>query len=212
MSTSASRASTGPRGSTGRGATLRTGSWARWWASLVIGALAVTEAACGGATGAVQPTTTLARAPATTTAVVPCPQRWDPSAPTPIDPSPARHGLADILVPPGPSSLSVCRYAGLNQPVEAGTVEKSHVVIGPALAQFVAYLDMPTWPVIPSGAIYNCPLSQGRVDLLQFDYPSGPGVTVTVDTDGCRFASNGVRTVAGDEIGARLARWVGIDS
>jgi hypothetical protein len=115
------------------------------------------------------------------------------------------------MVPPGPSSLSVCRYAGVNQPDEAGTLERSHVVTGPALAQLVAYLDMPTWQVIPAGAGYNCPLSQGRVDLLQFDYPSGPGVTVTVDTDGCRSASNGVRTVAGDEIGAHLARWVGTD-
>ncbi len=167
----------------------------------------MTGAACAAATGAVQPTITLAP----TTAVAPCPQRWGPSAPTPVDPSPARPGLADALVPLGPSSLSVCRYAGLNQPDAEGTLERSHVVTGPALTQFVAYLDMPTWQVIPSGAIYNCPLSQGRVDLLRFDYPSGSGVTVTVDTDGCRFASNGERTVPGDAIGARLARWVGTD-
>jgi hypothetical protein len=153
----------------------------------------------------------MARAPATTTAVAPCPRRWDPSTPDPIDPSPARPGLADTLVPTGPTSLSVCRYAGLDQPDEAGTLERSHMVTGRALAQFVADLDMPTWQVIPSGAIYNCPSSQGRVDLLQFDYPSGPAVTVTVDTDGCRFSSNGVRTIAGDEIGVRLSRWVGTD-
>jgi hypothetical protein len=169
-------------------------------------------AACGGVTGAVQPTTTVAITPATTTAFASCPQRWDPSAATPIDPSPGRAGLADTLVPPGPSSLSVCRYAGLNQPATVGTLEQSHVVIGPALAQFVAYLNLPKWPVIPAGAIYNCPLSDGRVDLLRFDYPSGPGVTVTVDMDGCRFVSNGVRTIGGGEIGMRLTGWVGSDS
>ena len=109
----------------------------------------------------------------------------------------------------------MCRYAGLNQPVKAGTLAQSHVVTGPDLAQFVAYLDMPTWQVIPAGAVYNCPSSAGRIDLLRFDYLAGPQVTVTVDLDGCGFVSNGARTIGGGGsggIGLRLTGWVGSDS
>jgi hypothetical protein len=129
----------------------------------------------------------------------------------PLNPPPTRPGLASTLVPPGPTLLTVCRYAGLNQAVTAGTMVQSHVVTGSQLPAFVTYIDQPTWPVIPTGAVYHCPASQGRVDLLQFVYPSGPGVDVSVDIDGCSFVSNGPRTVSGATIGTRLTAWVGID-
>jgi hypothetical protein len=114
-------------------------------------------------------------------------------------------------VPAGPTVLTVCRYAGLNQSVPAGTLERSTVVTGAPLAALVAYIDQPSWSVIPQGTAYGCPMSEGQVDLLRFAYSAGPGVSVTVDIGGCSFASNGARTVQGSSIGGRLTSLVGTD-
>ena len=40
-------------------------------------------------------------------------------------------------------------------------------------------------------ARYNCPMSIGSLDILQFVYASGPDVTLSVDVGGCSFVSNG---------------------
>jgi hypothetical protein len=133
------------------------------------------------------------------------------SDPGPPNPPPARGGLADTLVPPGPLVATVCRYAGRNQPVAAGTLERTHVVTGPALASLVTALDSPSLQVIPDSAVYSCPMDQGSTDLLAFAYPTGPAVTVSVAILGCRFMTNGARTVGGAELGPRLAAWVGTD-
>ena len=183
---------------------------------LLLVLVALLTSACGGATGANLTTTT---STSTTTSrpglagdpVPACPRRWGSPANAPLNPAPARAGLADILVPPGPTVLSVCRYAGLNQSVAAGTLERSAVVTGPPLDSLVAYVDGPTWPVVPAGTAYGCPLSEGRTDLLVFAYPTGPDVSVSVDIGGCSFASNGERTVRGSPIGDRLAPLVGTD-
>ncbi|MGA2036038.1 MAG: hypothetical protein ABSH04_00395 [Acidimicrobiales bacterium] len=189
---------------------------------LGLSVLALVAGACGGATGAGGPTTAttgsalLSTTASTTVAVHPatCTRQWQAISPnTSLNPPPARPDLASSVVPPGPTFLTVCRYAGLNQEVEAGTLEQSHVVTGAELAAFVTYVDEPTWQVVLPGTAqeYSCPASEGLVDLLRFVYASGPGVTVSVDLDGCTFVSNGSRTVQSGSIGMRLTPWVGID-
>jgi hypothetical protein len=107
--------------------------------------------------------------------------------------------------------MTVCRYAGLNQKVSDGTLEASRVVSGPALATFVRYVDQKNWQVIQKGVAINCPMSQGSVDLLELVYPSGPELRLSVDIAGCSLVSNGIFTVWGDQIGARVGTWVGTD-
>ncbi len=108
--------------------------------------------------------------------------------------------------------LTVCRYAGFNQKVSAGTLERHLVVAGSALATFVEYVDEPTFQVVNPNTPYFCPMSTGQVDLLRFVYQSGSPLDVQVDVDGCPFVSNGYRTVWGGLIANRVAAWVGKDS
>jgi hypothetical protein len=118
-----------------------------------------------------------------------------------------RPGVSKELVPPSPAYLTTCRYAGLNQKVKDGALEKSRVTSGSDLNSFVRYLDQSSWQVVNP-----CPMSTGQVDLLQFAYPTGPDVIVSVDADGCEFVSNGSFTVWGGSIVQRLKAWVGSDS
>jgi hypothetical protein len=123
----------------------------------------------------------------------------------------ARSELSSVLVPKGPVYMTVCRYAGLNQTISAGVLERSRVVTGTALARFVDFADQ-HWEVIAPNSVYFCPLSRGSVDTLGFVYPSGPQVALSVDISGCEFASNGTETVAGSAIAQQLTQWVGVDS
>ena len=123
-----------------------------------------------------------------------------------------RPGLSKTLVPEGPTFLTICRYAGLDQKVKAGTLERSRVVTGAELAAFVKYVDEPTWQTVNPHTTYMCPMSIGLVDLLEFVYPSGSPVVVSVDLDGCPFVSNGYRTVWGGSLGARISSFVGSDT
>jgi hypothetical protein len=123
----------------------------------------------------------------------------------------ARTRLSSVLVPKGPAYMTVCRYAGLNQRIRAGILERSRVVTGRALARFVDFVDQ-RWEVIARNSIYSCPDDQGSVDILRFVYPTGPQVALSVDISGCTFASNGIETVWGSAIGQRLTQWVGVDS
>jgi hypothetical protein len=118
-----------------------------------------------------------------------------------------RPGLSRDLVPVGPVFLTACRYAGLNQALKAGTLENSITRSGAALAKFVALLDSPSLQVVKPGSVFGCPMSQGRSDLLLFVYRSGPGVAVSVSTDGCQMISNGVQTRWGSQVVSTLASW-----
>ncbi len=169
--------------------------------TVALGLIAVLWLACGCSRNA-SPTTTTGRVIAI--AASSCPR----TVPT-VQPAPSRPDLADELVPPGPVSASVCRYEGLNGPVAAGSLVRSHVVSGPALDNLVALFDSPQWQVITNPAGYFCPLDNGAKDVVRFIYTSGPSVDVSVDLEGCTFASNGVRTVAGSVLGQRLGSLVG---
>ena len=112
--------------------------------------------------------------------------------------------MADALVPVGPSAAVVCRYTGTG-----ATPVRSFAVPPSAFAPLVAEMDSTRWQVITQPAVYSCPAWDGSEDLVRFAYPSGPDVTVAVDLGGCRFATNGTRTVTGTDISQYLARWVG---
>jgi len=140
-----------------------------------------------------------------------CARKWPVGSPQSSLNPVARPGLSNALVPAGSSSMTVCRYAGLNQKVEEGTLERSLVVTGRSLSAFVTYADLKTWQVMRPGSVFSCPMSEGLVDVLLFVYPSGSPVTVTVDIGGCPLASNGTHTVWAGPIGSRLTQWVGQD-
>lgn len=96
------------------------------------------------------------------------------------------------MVPAGPAVVTVCRYAGLNDPSPGALVKKATANRTKATAMARA-LD--TAKVFPSGTPYNCPADNGQTDLLMFGYADGHHANVTMDTSGCRTASNGPRTV-----------------
>jgi hypothetical protein len=186
----------------------------------VFAAIAATTALCLlAACGSAGPSTGSGRHPTTTMPKVSvltgsehvkpatCPAHWRPlsTGVVPVSSAQAR----SVLVPPGPRWVTVCRYAGLNQRVPSGTLERSRVVTGTDLAQLVAVADKAE--TVPQGS-YNCPFSQGLVDVLYFVYPTGRTVTVTVDVDGCVWAGNGQHTVWAGGITPLLKQWVGQDS
>ena len=189
-----------------------------------LGLLAVLLAACAtGPAGQAAPTTsdtghsahTVSGGVTTTTAAsavhpAKCQSKWVSSGSAP-DPHP-RSGSSTEIVPPTPGVMTVCRYAGFNQKVKFGTLEASRVVRGAALSAFVAYVDETNWQTVKPGVAINCPMSQGSQDLLEFEYPSGPSLIVSVAIGGCPLVSNGLRTVWGGAIGARIAAWVGSDA
>ncbi len=79
----------------------------------------------------------------------------------------------------------------------------------PELRALVAFVNSSNWQVIRQPQTYMCPYDDGQADIVELVYPSGPDVAVQVSLRGCRFASNGTRTVGGYAIGQRLAAWVG---
>ncbi len=132
---------------------------------------------------------------------VPAPSQQAVAEPT----EPVRPGLATELVPAGPTYATICRYSGLNPPPDPQTLVGVAEVVGPRLGALVAFMDSPDRQVIHNPEYFNCPSDDGRVDLVEFFYTLGPAARVWVDVTGCRFASNGVRTVAGYSMDRRLA-------
>lgn len=172
---------------------------------VALACVVLAAAACGSAAArGTRPSAPAVKAPS-------CMAKWAVSGDQAINPAPARAGLADILVPPTPLVMTICRYAGFNQPVSAGKLERSRVVTGKQLATFVTSLDSPARQVVTQPAIYNCPADQGSIDLLRFAYSSGPGVDLKVGLLGCWFVTNGLRTIGGYSIGLRVESWVGAD-
>jgi hypothetical protein len=125
---------------------------------------------------------------------------------TPLQP--LRSGVSSDLVPPGPDFATICRYGPIDAR-GAGTLRRSSVVANPGLRALVAFLSSSKWQVITQPQTYMCPSDDGQADIVHLVYPSGPDVRVVVGLRGCRFASNGGRTVAGYAIGRRLAALVG---
>lgn len=107
------------------------------------------------------------------------------SAPTQI-----RTGARKELVPPGATTLTVCRYNGMNAfggvPQwglrGAGATDKRSQI-----NKIIAGLDA----LKPTRGVYNCPFSDSSDVVATFGYGSGPGVVITMDTGDCNTVSNG---------------------
>ena len=153
-------------------------------AGAVLGFLALlTPVACTGSTAA----------PPTSPVVV------DGSPlPPPVSPAPAtcpnrlpdrlpRHavpGVGHRMVPDTPGALVIC-------------VGGSRTVVQPpqvgSLAGRLNHLKH-----VGNPHIFACPLDLGPTFALFFDYPDGRRLLVTVDSSGCRFATNGRITGVAD--------------
>jgi hypothetical protein len=119
--------------------------------------------------------------------------------------------LENVLVPKGPTYATICRFAGLNQKAAPGRLERSHLLSGSQLNGLVEYLDTTPWQKMMKGSV-NCPMSEGSIDAVVFNYTDRSQVWLSVDVDGCPFVSNGELTVWGWQVGQRLADWVGADA
>ena len=99
-------------------------------------------------------------------------------------------GLRRTLEPPGPSGAVICRYPPMSAHPRRPRVA---TVSGSGLAELVRSLDAPR--PMPRGS-FACPLDDGYMYLLRFDYPDGGRLSVIVHLSGCRFATNGRRNVS----------------
>jgi hypothetical protein len=99
-------------------------------------------------------------------------------------------GLRRTLVPLGPSRAVICRYP----PISADPRRPSVATVnGASLAALVTSLD--ALRPMPRG-LFACPIDDGSMYLLRFDYPDGGRLSVIVHLSGCRFATNGRRNVS----------------
>jgi hypothetical protein len=121
----------------------------------------------------------------------------------------ARPGSTKALVPHGATSVLICRYQGLNPPARAWHLEHGRLVTTAGeVSRLSAKLD--AIPPTPPGAVYSCPMEDGTVILLVFQYSSGSTDPVTVTLTGCMFAGNGhVRVMAGPAIVSQLEALAG---
>jgi len=98
-------------------------------------------------------------------------------------------GLRRTLVPLGSSGAEICRYPPVSAHPRRPTVA---TVNGEPLAALVTSLD--ALRPMPRG-LFACPIDDGSMYLLRFDYPDGGRLSVIMHLSGCRFATNGRRNV-----------------
>jgi hypothetical protein len=164
--------------------------------------VALVCAACSGTSSdrRASPTTTTPRIGTSTTTVSPTGTSPIAASPTPLScpAEPPRsvlsHQIAGTVaasVPGHPNALLACRYHGFNQPQPVSSLAKSARVPPEPIA---AALNLA--PRIQNAAVYHCPIDFGETILLLFEYPNGSRLTVSLALGGCRFASNGDRTVS----------------
>jgi hypothetical protein len=131
------------------------------------------------------PSTTPATKPPTSTAALDCPS----APPSVLQPQPIS-GTDTTLVPGTPTALLACRYHGFNQPEPIGTLANAASFSPGPIAT-----GLDSQPAIPPGVVSNCPADFGETILLHFTYADDSTLTVSISTAGCRYASNGSRTV-----------------
>jgi hypothetical protein len=116
-------------------------------------------------------------------------------------------GTLIYMVPGGPESLTACRYHGLNQPEPPGTLAGTSPLPSSEFAKLLNGAKE-----VPPNAVYHCPDDFGEVIDLYFRYSGGSILEVRVPTRGCRFATNGDRSVfAPPALLAGLTRALGSD-
>lgn len=104
-------------------------------------------------------------------------------------------GASSVLIPDGPTSARLCRYAGLNgNGVPVDHLASAALVPPASLNQIVTDLDA-VHGALPPGPI-NCPADDESSDVLILAYPQGQPVYVTIHPTGCATANNGTVQVA----------------
>jgi hypothetical protein len=98
-------------------------------------------------------------------------------------------GTATVFVPGRPVHLLACRFHGKNQPQPEGSFAGSATFPPAAIAEA---LNQAT---VPNSDPINCPADAGEVIRLRFVDANARILNVGIGTQGCRFASNGDRTV-----------------
>jgi len=99
-------------------------------------------------------------------------------------------GTAAAMVPGHPNVLLACRYHGFNQPQPVGSLAKFARLSPAPIARALNVL-----PPVPKDAVFHCLVDFDERILLFFAYPDGSRLTVKIEIGGCRFATNGDRTV-----------------
>ena len=100
-------------------------------------------------------------------------------------------GVASVLVPPTPGALVIC-------------VTRTRTVVDPQQVPGIVR-QLNRLERVKSPHIFACPLDLGPAYALFFDYADGARLLVTVDSSGCRFATNGRITASAD---TRLLRTI----
>jgi hypothetical protein len=118
-----------------------------------------------------------------------------------------RAGSRTTLVPPGATSLLVCRYSGLRSKTPFRLT--SHAIV--ANHATVTSLAHGLNSLRPFTGIYACPAGTGAAIVDYFRYPTPPTDPVTVALDGCTSATNGhltrnAATPAGQALLTRLTQ------
>jgi hypothetical protein len=116
-----------------------------------------------------------------------CLRRSQP--PPPASPFPEADA---VLVPPGPRSVVLCRYRGLDShPAMSLTIARVlRLGPGPVLSTLVARLNaLEPWPF--STLPHSCPFDDASQVIAHFGYPSDATSAVTVDLMGCNTVTNG---------------------
>jgi hypothetical protein len=102
-----------------------------------------------------------------------------------------RAAVRESMVPAHPQRVLACRYHGLNQLESPGTLASSKTL---AISDTMsAFSDARV--ISPRGAQPSCPADFGEQFVLVFGYPDGTRLRVTVQAQGCGYATNGARTV-----------------
>jgi hypothetical protein len=100
-----------------------------------------------------------------------------------------RAGTVSTFVPGHPVALLACRYHGFNQPEPSGSLATSaHFAPGEIGAALNA--------APPGVSDAFCPIDFGEKIVLIFGYRDGSRRMASIDTGGCRDATNGDRIIS----------------
>lgn len=123
-----------------------------------------------------------------------CPRRDPALTDAPIPPDLRTQG--DQIAPPNPTGAVLCGYVPLNRAAPPGGLARS-VPLTARQAVTLANLTN-AGDLVPAGATYACPSSEGIEDVAIFRLPDGASRRVDYALDGCSWASNGT-----------AQRWIG---
>jgi hypothetical protein len=168
------------------------------WLAAVVGAVAALAAAAAVAGAGVATNGCPAKAPETVRSLA--------------------SGAGQVLVPPGASSVALCRFRGLNDPNPSHVsqlVGSAEVTAGTQVNSLEDQFN--SLPAPPSGTVRVCPADDGSSLLASFAYGNSPPDLVLIRPNGCASATNGYITgdmdyANGQRLRAELQRLTGCAS